>query len=361
MEDLVKFYKNRRVFVTGHTGFKGSWLTLWLKRFGANVCAVALPPASSPSLFRAARCGTGIESHYADIRDAAKLDRLMRDFRPEVVFHLAAQALVGVSYRKPLETFATNVQGSANLLESVRRIKSVRSLVYATSDKCYENRETGRLYRESDRLGGKDPYAASKAAAEIVFGAYRQSFFSEGSVGAASVRAGNVIGGGDWSEGRIVTDIARHLAAGKSAPIYHPEAIRPWQHVLEPLYGYLILAKVLYRSPKKFSGSWNLGPSSGKVRLVKDLAERMIAAWGKGSWVSKKSRGFREAGVLRLSSAKARRGLGWRTVLTFDETVSKTAHWYRGYYAGTPAVRLCERDFEDYEKKVLYASKRGKR
>jgi len=331
-------YKGKKVLITGHTGFKGSWLAIWLKELGADVIGYALDPPSEPNNFEATRLQKKITHVHGDIRD---LDRLMDTFKkhqPEFVFHLAAQPIVRLSYEEPKLTFDTNVGGTVNVFEAVRKTASVKVLVNITSDKCYENREWIWGYRENDPMGGHDPYSASKGCAELVFGAYCKSFFSSGAakdrtIGAVSARAGNVIGGGDWGKDRLVPDCIRALSAGRVIDIRNPHAIRPWQHVLEPLGGYLKLGAALRHNPEKYSGAWNFGPDDSSHLSVAELADKLIKYWGSGSWKDLSDpNAVHEANLLKLSCDKAHAELNWHSALTIDECVRMTADWYRKYY-----------------------------
>ena len=343
-------YHGKRVMVTGHTGFKGSWLTFLLKESGAEVAGYALPPEHAGSHFERLRLAKAIHHVEGDVRDGAKLAAAMRDFSPEFVFHLAAQALVRRSYADPRVTFETNVLGSVNLLEAVRTCDSVKSLVYITSDKAYENVEWLWGYRENDRLGGHDPYSASKAAAEIVFSSYARSFFAQRpEFGAASTRAGNVIGGGDWAEDRIVPDCIRALQDGVPIRLRNPGATRPWQHVLEPLSGYLLLGARLRGDPAGHAGAWNFGPAAGGVRTVRDVAERIIACFGKGAIETVTGDGKRhEARLLQLNCDKAHQLLGWQPRWDFEATVDATALWYKEVLAGADAAEITRAQMRNY-------------
>lgn len=343
-------FAGHRVMVTGHTGFKGSWLAFLLKEIGAEVLGYALPAEQPLSHFETLDLAKSIHHIEADVRDAALLIKTMRDFQPEFVFHLAAQALVRPSYADPRTTFDTNVMGSVNLLEAVRQCDSVRSLVYITSDKCYENLEWIWGYRENDRLGGHDPYSASKAAAEIVFSAYARSFFSQRpGLGAASTRAGNVIGGGDWAQDRIVPDCIRAIGANEPIKLRNPNATRPWQHVLEPLSGYLLLAARLREAPTTYSGAWNFGPSSNQVRTVLNVAQHMVAHFGRGSVeVEKTGTQQHEANLLQLNCDKAHQLLGWQPRWHVDQTLTATAEWYKTVMGGVDAATITRQQLRAY-------------
>lgn len=330
LELLRQAYAGRRVLVTGHTGFKGSWLSVALMELGAEVHGFALPPRGPEDMFPLLGLERVVRHHVGDVRDPTALLEVVRACRPEIVFHLAAQALVRRSYDDPVETFHTNVTGSVNVLEAVRRSDSTRALVYVTSDKCYRNKEWVWGYRETDELGGDDPYSASKAAAELVFASYAASYFRDrAGLGAASARAGNVIGGGDWSMDRIVPDCVRALRAGRPIVLRNPSSTRPWQHVLEPVFGYLLLGARLAGDPGRFSGSWNFGPRAEATRTVRDLAAGIVARWGTGAIEEEPTTGKPEAGLLRLNCDRARDLLGWEAVWTFEESVDATVEWYR--------------------------------
>jgi CDP-glucose 4,6-dehydratase len=349
-DELRETFRGRRVLVTGSTGFKGSWLSCWLHLLGAEVYGYALEPEREEDLFGVTGLGKFIRQEIGDIRDYAHFHACLRKVRPAVVFHLAAQPLVRRSYLEPKLTVDTNVGGSLNLLEAVRNTPEIRVLVYVTSDKCYRNQEWCWGYRENDELGGKDPYSASKAAAEIIFAAYSSSFFSERrDFGAASARAGNVMGGGDWSPDRIVPDCIRALKQDRPIRLRHPDATRPWQHVLEPLAGYLMLAQRLLDEPGRFRGSYNFGPDSVTLRTVRELAEAVIQEWGRGSIESVEPEpGFTEAGLLHLNSDKARFVLGWKPVWNFQESVGRTVAWYRGEHEGKNPLDLTRGQISDY-------------
>lgn len=350
MSGALAGYAGKRVFVTGHTGFKGTWLTFLLREMGAEVMGYALPPDPGRSHFAMLDLASRIDHVVGDIRDAAALSAALDQFQPEYVFHLAAQALVRRSYDDPVETFSTNVAGSVNILEAVRKCASVRSLVFITSDKCYENVEWVWGYRENDRLGGHDPYSASKAAAEIVFSAYARSFFAaRPQLGAATTRAGNVIGGGDWSADRIVPDCIRAIESGASIRLRNPGATRPWQHVLEPLGGYLLLGACLREAPEDFAGSWNFGPSTDEVRTVEEVAGSMIRHLGRGRIEIEGAQNHQhEARLLQLSCDKARQLLGWSPRWHVEKTLEATAQWYGAVLAGKDAPAVTRQQIRDY-------------
>lgn len=338
------FWDGKRVLVTGHTGFKGSWMSLWLLQLGAQVCGYALPPAHSEDLFNVSGLKGKITHYEGDIRDLEQVEKVFREFQPEVVFHLAAQPLVRLSYEEPIMTYETNVMGTLHVLETVRRTPSVRSIVVITTDKCYENKETLQGYKESDPMGGYDPYSSSKACAEILTASYRNSFFSaEKDTAVASARAGNVIGGGDWAKDRIVPDCIRAIQQGGAVILRNPQAIRPWQFVLEPLRGYLILAQKLWQEGASYGEGWNFGPQEGTLSTVEQVAEMIVAAYGAGRIeVRNQKDAPHEAGLLCLDITKAKERLGWMPVLSLEDTVRMTVEWYRDFRkldAGALAVR----------------------
>jgi len=348
--EFLSIFSGSRVFITGHTGFKGSWLAFLLKEIGAEVLGYALPPAQSNSHFESLGLSKAIQHVAGDVRDGEKLADTMRKFEPEFVFHLAAQALVRLSYAFPKVTFDTNIIGSINLLEAVRQCDSVRSLVYITSDKCYENQEWIWGYRENDSLGGHDPYSASKAAAEIVFAAYRHSFFMHRpDLGAASARAGNVIGGGDWAMDRIVPDCIRAICANEPIRLRCPTSTRPWQHVLEALSGYLLLATRLRESSLTFSGAWNFGSPVGSGLTVLEVAERIVSHFGRSSIVIEPSDEEKhEAKLLQLNCDKAQQLLSWRPRWDVERTLMVTVEWYQAVLNGTEASTITRQQIHDY-------------
>lgn len=350
MKQALDMFTGRRVFVTGHTGFKGSWLSLLLTRAGAEVMGYALAPETKPNHFDLLGLDGRMHHVVGDVTDGEKLKGILAKFQPEFVFHLAAQALVKRSYEDPCGTFATNVMGSAYLLDAVRQVESVRSLVYITSDKCYENVEWPWGYRENDRLGGHDPYSASKAAAEVLFSAYARSYFAgRPSLGAATTRAGNVIGGGDWSRDRIIPDCVRSIKGGLPISLRNPAATRPWQHVLEPLSGYLLLAANLRQDPAAFAGAWNFGPNSSEVRTVLDVASTMVNKLGSGTIeTGPASPSHHEAQLLQLNCDKALQLLGWKPRWAVDKTLEATAGWYAAWLAGQEMADVSEAQIDDF-------------
>ena len=349
-KSTLSFFRGRRVFITGHTGFKGSWLTFILCEIGAEVAGFSLPSRDPSSLFELLNLQSNITNIEGDVRDSSLLIESLKTFRPEVVFHLAAQALVCRSYDDPLLTFSTNIMGSAHLLEAVNQCDSVRSLVYITSDKCYENAEWAWGYRENDPLGGRDPYSASKAACELIFSAYKSSFLdSRSNFGAASVRAGNVIGGGDWSDDRIIPDCIRSIHSGLPLKLRSPLATRPWQHVLEPLSGYLLLAFYLSNEPKYWSGAWNFGPETSDIKTVESVAESIISHIGKGSIEHETTEsGKHEAMLLQLNCDKAHQLLDWRARWSVDKTLEQTALWYKCWMDNQDITAITRQQTRNY-------------
>jgi CDP-glucose 4,6-dehydratase len=336
VEELVihrDFWSGKRVFVTGHTGFKGSWLALWLDALGAEVAGYALEPPTEPALWDQLGLA-GVRDARGDVRDLERLASVLVEFRPEIVFHLAAQSLVRVSYADPVGTYATNVLGTVHVLEAARRAGSLRVIVNVTSDKCYENREWERGYREDDAMGGHDPYSSSKGCAELVTAAYRRSYFGpDGGTALASARAGNVIGGGDWARDRLVPDLVRAALEGRRAQIRNPSATRPWQHVLDPLHGYLTLAERLWDEPQ-LAGGWNFGPLQRDAVPVRELADGIVSRWGAGAgWSADPGEHPHEARALALDCAKARAQLGWAPRLPLAAALDWTVEWYRGFAA----------------------------
>jgi CDP-glucose 4,6-dehydratase len=361
LESLRAAYGGKRVLVTGHTGFKGSWLALWLRELGAEVTGLALDPDTSPSLFDVAGVASACRDLRGDIRERDVVRGAVRESRPDVVLHLAAQALVRKSYVEPVETLATNVMGTAHLLDALRAEGRPCAVVIVTSDKCYENREWVWGYREDEPMGGHDVYSMSKGAAELVVSSWRRSFFppaklTEHGVAIASARAGNVVGGGDWSDARIVPDCVRALARREPIAVRNPASVRPWQHVLEPLGAYLLLGARLAghgtQRPQDFCEPWNFGPTHDSTRTVREVVEALIASWGEGAWDDRRDPNApHEATLLRLSIEKAASRLAWSPRWGFEETFARTAHWYRAFYGGAtgPEMRaLCVAQIRAY-------------
>lgn len=351
----LNFWRGKRVFLTGHTGFKGSWLALWLQQLGAEVVGYALEAPTQPSLFDAAQVSKDMASIVGDVRDLEHLQRAMAEAQPDIALHLAAQPLVRYSYQHPVETYATNVMGTVNFLEAVRHTPSVRVAVVITSDKCYENREWEWGYRENEAMGGHDPYSNSKGCAELVTAAYRSSFFAPETYGihqvaVASVRAGNVIGGGDWALDRLIPDMIKAFHQGQPVMIRNPHAIRPWQHVLEPLSGYLLLAENLWNSGPEFVGGWNFGPHDEDAKPVSWIVERLTALWSNGAtWQLDGGSHPHEANYLKLDCSKAKLRLGWEPRLTLADTLEWVVEFYQGYYNGQSARAVADAQIQRYQ------------
>jgi CDP-glucose 4,6-dehydratase len=345
-----EFWSGRRVLVTGHSGFKGAWLSLWLQQLGAEVTGFSLEPPTRPSLFEEADVAARVAGGEGDVTDPGAVAAALRAAQPEVVFHLAAQSLVRSSYEEPLATLRVNVLGTAAVLDALRATPSVRSAVIVTSDKCYENVERSAPYVESDRLGGRDPYSASKASAELVTSSWRRSFLAD--VGVATARAGNVIGGGDWAKDRLVPDCVRALTEGSKARVRRPESERPWQHVLDPLAGYLRLAQLALEDPARFGAAWNFAPPEADVRTAAWIAEAVTRRWGTpGHWVASPDGGPPEATRLRLDATRARRDLGWAPRLAIDDAVDWTVAWYRARADGEDVAALTLDQIARYEER----------
>ena len=350
------FWQGKKVFITGHTGFKGSWLCLWLHSIGAEVTGYALKPPTDPSLYDLCSIEKLVRSHIADVRDSAALGKAMFAAHPDIVIHMAAQPLVRDSYKIPVETYAVNVMGTVNLLEAVRNSKSIKAVINVTTDKCYENREWVWGYRESEPLGGYDPYSSSKACSELVTAAYRQSFFNSSnisnlstSVAVASARAGNVIGGGDWATDRLIPDCVRAILKGDKVVIRNPQAVRPWQHVLEPLSGYLILAQKLYEDGPRYAEAWNFGPDDADAKPVDWLVEKLCTKWGTGaSYVIDKGKHPHEAHYLKLDCSKARSELEWRPRWSLEKALESIVEWTRAYKNGEDAKCVCLKQINEY-------------
>lgn len=354
MENVVNqgFWKGKRVFITGHSGFKGAWLTLWLKRLGAEITGYSLDAPTRPSLYELTDIKDGINDVRADIRDFTSIRKALVTHRPEIIFHLAAQALVRRSYRDPIETYSTNIMGTVNLLEAVRQVGGVKAIVNVTSDKCYENREWVWGYRESDPMGGYDPYSSSKGCAELVTAAYRNSYFHVSDyhihgVALASVRAGNVIGGGDWGEDRLVPDIVRAIQNQGRVTIRNPKACRPWQHVLEPLSGYLLLGRRLFEGGTECAQGWNFGPRENEMLSVAEIVKRFKSNWDVFSYEFQSEQDQpHEAGLLKLDCSLAWQKLGWRPIWTAETAINKTVDWYKSFYEEDEI--LCNKHIQDY-------------
>lgn len=348
------FWRGRKVFLTGHTGFKGGWLSLWLQQLGADLTGYALDPPTTPSLFAVARVADGMRSIIGDVRDAGALAAALREAAPEIVIHMAAQPLVRYSYQAPVETYATNVMGTVHLLEAVRQTPSVRAVVNVTSDKCYDNREWVWGYRENEPMGGYDPYSNSKGCAELVTAAYRNSYFhpaqhAQHGVALASARAGNVIGGGDWAEDRLIPDILRAIAAGQPVAIRSPHAIRPWQHVLEPLSGYLLLAQRLVEDGPAHAEAWNFGPAEDDAKPVQWIVDTLTQSWGEGArWRLDDNPQPHEAHYLKLDCAKARARLGWRPRWPLTRALQSIVDWHRAHAHQADMRALCLRQIAAY-------------
>lgn len=348
-------WKGRRVFMTGHTGFKGGWMSLWLAKLGATVRGYALDPYTTPNLLDAAKVGSVIEDTRGDILDRAKIAQSMAEFAPEIVIHMAAQPLVRLSYVDPIGTYATNVLGTGHVLEAVRNCPSVRAVVSVTTDKCYENKEWHWGYRENEPLGGYDPYSSSKACAELVTSAYRQSFFNvaqfaEHRCGIATGRAGNVIGGGDWSDDRLIPDLVRGFLRGDDVHIRRPNSIRPWQHVLEPVWGYMRIAEEIFKGNAACATAWNFGPADDDAWPVGRIAEKMVQVWGDGArWTLDSDPGAHEAGYLKLDASKARAELGWHPSLHIGTTLEWLVNWYKAQQHGEDMHAYTLQQIADYE------------
>lgn len=343
------FWRGRRVLVTGHTGFKGSWLSLWLQNMGAHVIGYSLIPPSNPNLFEVAHVADGMTSIFGDVRDIADVQAAFSKHRPEIVIHMAAQTLVRHSYREPVETYATNVMGTVHVLEAVRNTPDVRAMVNITSDKCYENREWVWGYRENEAMGGFDPYSNSKGCAELVTSAYRNSFFQNG-VALASARAGNVIGGGDWAADRLIPDMMRAISENRPVLIRNPQAIRPWQHVLEPLSGYLLLAQMLYEKGTDYAEGWNFGPKDDDAKPVQWIVEHYTKLWGEGAgWTLDKADHPHEAHYLKLDCSKARMHLAWQPKWQLGQALERIVAWHKAHRQGRDMREFSLEQINEYQ------------
>ena len=354
----AEFWCGKRVFMTGHTGFKGSWLSLWLESLGSNVTGLSLAPPTSPNLFEEVRIEKGMTSHISDIRDLSKLKKAMQEAKPEIVIHMAAQPLVRKSYSDPVETYATNVMGTVNVLESVRQTPSVKAVVVVTTDKCYENKEWLWGYRETEPMGGHDPYSSSKGCAELITEAYRRSFFQQHDIRVATARAGNVIGGGDWAEDRLVPDILKAFEKNQVVSIRNPQATRPWQHVLEPLSGYLTLAEHLYAQGQSYAEGWNFGPNDDDARSVQWIVEQLASNWGKGaSWQLDTGLHPHEANYLKLDTSKSKARLGWQPSWNLQTTLQNITLWHREWLAQKDIKKVCLSQMHQYNIDMRAAEK----
>jgi CDP-glucose 4,6-dehydratase len=343
------FWYGKRVLLTGHTGFKGSWLSLWLQAMGTTLRGLSLTPTTEPALFDVARVGDGMEHRVADIREFSAVQAQMSEFRPEIVIHMAAQPLVRLSYQQPIETYATNVMGTVHVLEAARHAGSVKAIVSITTDKCYENREWVWGYREDEPMGGHDPYSNSKGCAELVSSAYRKSYLRHAGIAMATARAGNVIGGGDWAEDRLVPDVLRALQQGQPVQIRNPHAIRPWQHVLEPLAGYLLLAERLHEQGQTHAEGWNFGPRDEDAKPVQWIVEHLCERWGDGaSWTLQPGDHPHEANVLKLDISKARQRLQWTPRWSLETALTHITEWHQAWLAGQDMRALCLQQINQY-------------
>lgn len=348
-------YKGKRVLLTGHTGFKGSWLALWLKRLGAQVCGYSLAPNTNPSMFTELAIGNQLaKSVIADILNPQTLEQVFKEFQPEIVFHLAAQPLVRLSYAEPVLTYQTNVIGTLNVLEAARKTPSVKAFVNITTDKCYENKEVARGYTEDEPMGGYDMYSSSKGCVEIMSASYRRSFLSDGGFALATARAGNVIGGGDWALDRLIPDCIRNIEAGKEIEIRCPQATRPWQHVLEPLSGYLLLGHLLYTKGKEYAQGFNFGPNPDSVLTVAEVAKQVVADYGRGTVKVHKRDNLHEANLLMLDITKAKTVLSWQPVYTAQQAIAQTVAWYQRFYRGEKMLDFTLSQIEHYEKDIVW-------
>jgi CDP-glucose 4,6-dehydratase len=344
------FWDGKKVLLTGHTGFKGSWLTLWLQSMGADIMGLSLAPSAGPNLYTEARVDEGTQGRFGDIRHYGIVEATMTAFRPEIVIHMAAQSLVRTSYEDPIATYATNVMGTVHVLEAARRAGTVRAVVNVTTDKCYENQEWVWGYRENDPMGGHDPYSSSKGCAELASAAYRKSFLAREGISMATARAGNVIGGGDWATARLVPDILRALEKSQPVLIRNPHAVRPWQHVLEPLSGYLLLAQRLYEQGHTDAEGWNFGPSDEDARPVQWIAERMCQHWGAGArWTLQPGDHPHEAGFLKLDISKARQRLRWLPRWPLHTALTETIRWHRAWLDGQDMRTFCLEQISQYQ------------
>lgn len=350
-----KFWKNKKVLITGHTGFKGSWLTLWLNKMEARVSGISLHESvSNPNMFSELSIDQLIDDYRGDICEIETCSSAINKYKPEIVFHMAAQPLVRKSYSNPIETYKTNVIGTVNILEAIRRFETVKTVVLITTDKCYENIEQNYAYKETDPLGGYDPYSSSKACAEHVASAYYRSFFKDEGIGISTTRAGNVIAGGDWADERLIPDMMRSWSKNEKVLIRFPEATRPWQHVLEPLYGYLTLAEKMWKEPRKYSSSWNFGPDQNSVKTVKDTIQIAAKLWGPtAKYEIERIDSLHEANLLQLNSSKALSNLDWNLLLDFEKSIKMIINWYKCFYSGEEdMISLTLNQINEYERLI---------
>ena len=352
---MFECYKNKKILVTGHTGFKGCWLSLWLKKLGADVLGYALAPNTEPSMFEALTLENQIKSKIGDITDLNNLQKIFDEFKPDIVFHLAAQPLVRLSYTEPIKTYKTNVIGTLNVLEAARNCGTVKAFVNVTTDKCYENMEVNRGYKEDEPMGGYDMYSSSKGCVEIMSSSYRRCFLQKndkGSFPMATARAGNVIGGGDWAQDRLVPDCIRAITSKQKIEIRNPIAIRPWQHVLEPLCGYILLGKKLLENGYEFAQSYNFGPEESSTLKVSEIASKIVNYWGDGEIVIHKKDNLHEAGLLMLNIDKAKSQLGWQPIYNADKAVERTVAWYKAFYNNEGMLQFTLKQIAEYEDKL---------
>lgn len=346
----MSFWGGKKVLITGHTGFKGSWLSLWLQKLGADVIGFALEPPSNPNLFSVADIQSNMVSVLGDVRDYSALEVVFDEYKPEIVFHMAAQAIVRTSYIDPVGTFSTNIMGTVNLLNVVNNSSSTHVVINITSDKCYENREWAWGYRENDSMGGRDPYSCSKGCAELITSSYRDSFLNNRDIAVASVRAGNVIGGGDWACDRLIPDIIRAISIGNPVSIRNPMAVRPWQHVLEPLNGYMMLAERMWDNPTAYSGGWNFGPSDEDIIPVENLVQKIVDTWGDNAkWYLDSIKHPHEANYLKLDCSKARSVLKWKPKLKLVQALDWVVEWYKEYLKASDMKKFTLNQIEKYE------------
>jgi len=351
---MMKFWHGKNVLVTGHTGFKGSWLSLWLQSLGANCVGFSLEPPTQPNIFDVIQISGKMQSIIGDIRDFELLQLTLQKYQPEIIIHMAAQPLVNFSYREPLITYSTNITGTIHLLEAARLTDSVKVIVNITSDKCYQNQELDRGYHEEDSLGGYDPYSSSKACSELVTQAYSYSYLKNKGINVATARAGNVIGGGDWGQNRLVPDVVNACVKQQNISLRYPNALRPWQHVLEPLHGYLTLAKQLYESSPSYTQAWNFGPSEDQDKTVSWLTDALINYWGSGiKWIPNSSELKHETNLLRLNSTKAERFLGWKSQWNIETALAKTVEWYQSYFKEENMQNISLEQIDEFQKTLI--------